>query len=95
VLESEYTTLVIDSEYTMCLNPSLCLTYTTTRCYINLVGRVKLLFVLEYIILLGERECVANCSLEAFWFCYSILKSPKKIKTAKRTKKRQKKQETT
>jgi hypothetical protein len=47
VLESEYTTHVIDSEYTLCLNPSQYLTYTTTRCYINLVGRVNLLFVLE------------------------------------------------
>jgi hypothetical protein len=47
VLESEYTTLVIDSEYTLCLNSSLCLTYTTTHCYINLVGQVNLSLMLE------------------------------------------------
>jgi hypothetical protein len=47
VLESEYTTLLIGSEHKMFLNPSLCLTYTTTRCYIHLVGRVNFLLVFE------------------------------------------------
>jgi hypothetical protein len=37
VSDSECTTLLIGSEYTMFLNLSLCLTYTTTRCYIHLV----------------------------------------------------------
>jgi hypothetical protein len=42
--------------------------------------------------------CVVSCSLDAFWFCYSVLKSPdKKIKKIqqKETKKKeaQKKQE--
>jgi ABC-type Fe3+ transport system permease subunit len=39
--------------------------------------------------------CVACCSLEAFWFCYQVLKSPEKNKKTanrkKETKKRQKK----
>jgi hypothetical protein len=38
VFDSECTTLLIGSEYMLFLNPSLCLTYTTTRCYIHLVG---------------------------------------------------------
>jgi hypothetical protein len=38
VSESECTTLLIGSVYTLFLNPSLCLTYTTTCCYIDLVG---------------------------------------------------------
>jgi hypothetical protein len=39
-----------------------------------------------------EKVCVASSSLGAFWFCYSILKSPEKnIKTAKKTKKEAKK----
>jgi hypothetical protein len=43
-----------------------------------------------------EKVCVASCSLEAFWFCYSILKSPEKNikkpqKEKKETKKRGKK----
>jgi hypothetical protein len=49
MLESEYTTPVIDSEYTLYLNLSLCLTYTNTCCYINLVGRVNIPFVLKLI----------------------------------------------
>jgi hypothetical protein len=39
---------------------------------------------------------VVSCSLEAFWFCYSVLKSPEKNQknTAKKeTKKEAKKQE--
>ena len=41
-----------------------------------------------------KKVCVISCSLEAFWFCYSVLKSPEKnIKkiTAKERKKRKKK----
>jgi hypothetical protein len=43
-----------------------------------------------------EKVCVVSCSLEAFWFCYSGLKSPGKIKkysNKKKQKKRQKSQE--
>jgi hypothetical protein len=139
VFDSECTTLLIGSVYTLFLNPSLCLTYTTTRCYIHLVGvdhtsdlldlvlqseynfclslSRPLLLQSEYnfylspswpllpqsedtfclnlsrpYILPREREsmpfftilplpslkkvCVASCSLEAFWSCYSILKFP-------------------
>jgi hypothetical protein len=41
---------------------------------------------------------VVSCSLEAFWFCYSILKSPEKkskknIQQKKRNKKRGKKKQ--
>jgi hypothetical protein len=68
VLEYEYTTLLIGSEYKLFLILSLFLTYTTTRCYINLVGQVNFLLVFEEIILPRERErecvCVAICSLE-------------------------------
>jgi hypothetical protein len=48
-----------------------------------------------------EKVCVPCRSLEAFWFCYSILKFPEKIskkyrkKKKKKQEKRQKKQETT
>jgi hypothetical protein len=38
VFESECSTLLIGSEYTLFLNPNLCFTYTTTHCYIHLVG---------------------------------------------------------
>jgi hypothetical protein len=41
-----------------------------------------------------EKVCVVSCSLEAFWFCYSGLKSPgktKKIQQQKETKKEAKK----
>jgi hypothetical protein len=55
VLESKYTTLLIGSEYKLFFNPSLCLTYTTTR-YIHLVGRVNFLLMFKEIILLRERE---------------------------------------
>jgi hypothetical protein len=104
VLEYEYTTLLIGSEYKLFLNQSLCLTYTTTHCYIHLVGQVNILLVFEEIILSREREsifftvlplpsqekvCVVSYSLEAFWFCYSSLKSPEKIKKIQQ-KKRQK-----
>jgi hypothetical protein len=95
VLESEYMTLLIGSEYILFLNPSLWLTYTTTRCYIHLVGRVNFLLVFKNIILL-EKVCVVSCSLEAFWFCYSVLKSPGKIIKkiySKKNKKEAKKQE--
>jgi hypothetical protein len=90
VLESKYTTLLIRSEHKLFLNPSLCLTYTTTHCYIHLVGRVNFLLVFEEIILPRERErelCVVSCSLEAFWFCYSVLKSPRKNTAKKEAKK--------
>jgi hypothetical protein len=30
---------------------------------------------------------VASCSLEAFWFCYSVLKSPEKIYKNSKNKK--------
>jgi hypothetical protein len=89
VLESEYMTLLIGSEYILFLNPSLWLTYTTTRCYIHLVGRVNFLLVFKNIILL-EKVCVVSCSLEAFWFCYSVLKSPGKIIKKIYSKKKQK-----
>jgi hypothetical protein len=102
VLEYEYTTLLIGSEYKLFLNQSLCLTYTTTHCYIHLVGQVNFLLVFEEIILSREsifftvlplpsqeKVCVVSYSLEAFWFCYSSLKSPEKIK--KYSKKRGKK----
>jgi hypothetical protein len=41
-----------------------------------------------------EKVCVASCSLEAFWFCYSVLKSLEKIykKTNNKKKKRNKKE---
>jgi hypothetical protein len=40
-----------------------------------------------------EKVCVASCSLEAFWFCYSVLKSPEKnIKNRKKKRKKQKKE---
>jgi hypothetical protein len=39
-----------------------------------------------------EKVCVVSCSLEAFWFCYSSLKSPEKNKKIQQ-KKRQKKQD--
>jgi hypothetical protein len=48
-----------------------------------------------------EKVCVASCSLEAFWFCYSVLKSLEKIykknkqQKEKKKQKRGKKQETT
>jgi hypothetical protein len=54
VLEYEYTTLLIGSEYKLFLNQSLCLTYTTTHCYIHLVGQVNFLLVFEEIILSRE-----------------------------------------
>jgi hypothetical protein len=38
VSDSECTALLIGSEYTFFLNPSLCLAYTTTHFYIHLVG---------------------------------------------------------
>jgi hypothetical protein len=65
MLESEYTTLLIGSEYKLFLNLSLYLSYTTTRCYIHLVGQVNFLLVFEVIILLteGERECVCGMLL--------------------------------
>jgi hypothetical protein len=56
VLESEYTTLLIGSEHKLFLNLSLCLTYTTTHCYIHLVGHVNFLLLFEEIILPRERE---------------------------------------
>jgi hypothetical protein len=39
-----------------------------------------------------KKVCVVSYSLEAFWFCYLVLKSPEKISknTAKREKKKQK-----
>jgi hypothetical protein len=41
-----------------------------------------------------EKVCVASCSLEAFWFCYSVLKSPEKIyKKQQNEKKKQKKRQ--
>jgi hypothetical protein len=55
MLESEYTTLLIGSEYKLFLNLSLCLTYTTTHCYIHLVGRVNFPLVFEEIILPRKR----------------------------------------
>jgi hypothetical protein len=55
MLEFEYTTLLIGSEYKLFLNLSLCLTYTTTHCYIHLVGRVNFLLVFEEIILPRKR----------------------------------------
>jgi hypothetical protein len=58
VLESEYTTLLIGSEHKLFLNLSLCLTYTTTHCYIHLVGHVYFLLVFEEIILPRERESI-------------------------------------
>jgi hypothetical protein len=54
MLESEYTTLLIGSEYKLFLNLSLYLSYTTTRCYIHLVGQVNFLLVFEVIILPTE-----------------------------------------
>jgi hypothetical protein len=82
VFESECSTHLIGSEYTLFLNPSLCLTYTTTNCYIHPVGRVTFQLVFEEMILPRERErvsfftilplpspekvCVVSCSLEAF-----------------------------
>jgi hypothetical protein len=47
---------LIGSEYNLFLNPSLCLTYTTTHCYVHHVGRVNFLIVFDEIILLRERE---------------------------------------
>jgi hypothetical protein len=58
-----------------------------------IVGQVNFLLVFEEIILLRESVCVASCSLEAFWFCYSVLKSPEKNQknTAKKRGKKSKK----
>jgi ABC-type Fe3+ transport system permease subunit len=40
-----------------------------------------------------EKVCVESCSLEAFWFCYSVLKSPQKIKKQQKEKRNKKKRQ--
>jgi hypothetical protein len=106
VLESEYTTLVIGSEYTLFMNPESVLdihhySLLYIPCWPNKPSTcVRVDHTSE-----REREgifftilplpspknvCLVSCSLETFWVCYLILKCPEK-NIKKYSKKRNKK----
>jgi hypothetical protein len=114
VSESDYT-LELQSEYTLCLNPSrrcarIRVHHTFDWIRVQIVLESEFVLDIHHYSLLytpfwpskpsacvrvnhtSEREnlflpfypyplqkkCVVSCSLEAFWFCYSVLKSPEK-----------------